>query len=115
MPCNLYGPNDNYDLKTSHFFPALIFKALAAKKNKKNELTLWGSGRPKRELMYVDDLADASVFALNQWSPSSDDAPSDKNGEPLQFLNVGTGQDISIRELAESISSKFDFNFLSSP
>ena len=47
MPCNLYGPNDNYDLKTSHFFPALIVKALAAKKNKKNELTLWGSGKPQ--------------------------------------------------------------------
>ena len=78
MPCNLYGPNDNYDLKTSHFFPALIFKALAAKKNKKNELTLWGSGRPKRELMYVDDLADACIYFLNKKTKDS-------------LINIGTG------------------------
>ena len=96
MPCNLYGPNDNYDLKTSHFFPALIFKALAAKKNKKNELTLWGSGRPKRELMYVDDLADACIYFLNK-----------KTKDPL--INIGTGHDKSILEYAKFILKKIDF------
>ena len=96
MPCNLYGPNDNYDLKTSHFFPALIFKALAAKKNKKNELTLWGSGRPKRELMYVDDLADACIYFLNKKTKDT-------------LINIGTGHDKSIFEYAKFILKKINF------
>ena len=96
MPCNLYGPNDNYDLKTSHFFPALIVKALAAKKNKKNELTLWGSGRPKRELMYVDDLADACIYFLNKKTKDS-------------LINIGTGDDKSILEYAKFILKKINF------
>jgi len=96
MPCNLYGPNDNYDLKTSHFFPALIFKALAAKKNKKNGLTLWGSGRPKRELMYVDDLADACIYFLNKKTKDS-------------LINIGTGYDKSIFEYAKFILKKINF------
>ena len=96
MPCNLYGPNDNYDLKTSHFFPALIFKALAAKKNKKNELTLWGSGRPKRELMYVDDLADACIYFLNKKTKDS-------------LINIGTGYDKSILEYAKFILKKINY------
>ena len=96
MPCNLYGPNDNYNLKTSHFFPALIVKALAAKKNKKNELTLWGSGRPKRELMYVDDLADACIYFLNKKTKDS-------------LINIGTGHDKSIFEYAKFILKKINF------
>jgi len=96
MPCNLYGPNDNYDLKTSHFFPALIVKALAAKKNKKNELTLWGSGRPKRELMYVDDLADACIYFLNKKTKDS-------------LINIGTGYDKSTLEYAKFILKKINF------
>ena len=96
MPCNLYGPNDNYDLKTSHFFPALIVKALAAKKNKKNELTLWGSGKPKRELMYVDDLADACIYFLNKKTKDS-------------LINIGTGRDKSILEYAKFILKKINF------
>ena len=96
MPCNIYGPNDNYDLKTSHFFPALIVKALAAKKNKKNELTLWGSGRPKRELMYVDDLADACIYFLNKKTKDS-------------LINIGTGHDKSIFEYAKFILKKINF------
>ena len=96
MPCNLYGPNDNYDLKTSHFFPALIVKALAAKKNKKNELILWGSGRPKRELMYVDDLADACIYFLNKKTKDS-------------LINIGTGHDKSIFEYAKFILKKINF------
>jgi GDP-L-fucose synthase len=66
MPCNLYGPNDNYNPKTSHFFPALIAKAILAKKNKIKKIVLWGSGKPKRELMYVDDLADACIYFMNK-------------------------------------------------
>ena len=66
MPTNLYGPNDNYDLKTSHFLPALISKIHFAKKNKKKFITIWGDGSPKRELMYVDDLAHACEFFLKK-------------------------------------------------
>ena len=90
MPCNLYGPNDNYDLKSSHFFPALIVKALAAKKNKKNELTLWGSGKPKRELMHVDDLADACIYFLNRRTKET-------------LINVGTGREMTILNYAKFI------------
>lgn len=96
MPCNLYGPNDNYDLKTSHFFPALIVKALSAKKNKKKELLLWGSGRPKRELMYVDDLAEACVYFLNKKTKSS-------------LINIGNGCEKSILEYAQFILKKINY------
>jgi len=96
MPCNLYGPNDNYDLKTSHFFPALIVKALAAKKNKKSELTLKGSGKPKRELMYVDDLADACIYFLNKKTKDS-------------LINIGTGHEKSILEYAKFILKKINY------
>ena len=109
MPTNLYGQGDNYHSFNSHVLPALIRRFYEASRSGEQSVTCWGSGSPLREFLHVDDLADASVFALNKWSPSSDDAPSDKNGEPLQFLNVGTGNEISIKELAESISSKFDF------
>ena len=102
MPCNLYGPNDNYDLKTSHFFPALIVKALAAKKNKKNELTLWGSGKPKRELMYVDDLADACIYFLNKKTKDS-------------LINIGTGHDKSILEYAKFILKKINYRCMIIP
>ena len=96
MPCNLYGPNDNFNLDTSHFFPALIVKALAAKKNKKNKLTLWGSGKPKRELMYVDDLADACIYFLNKKTKNS-------------LINIGTSHDKSIIEYAKFILKKINF------
>jgi GDP-L-fucose synthase len=90
MPCNSYGPNDNYNLKTSHFFPALIKKAIDAKKKKMNKIILWGSGKPRRELMYVDDLADACIYFLNK-----------KTKETL--INVGTGYDLSILNYANFI------------
>jgi len=96
MPCNLYGPNDNYDLKTSHFFPALLVKALTAKKNKKNKLILWGSGKPKRELMYVDDLANACIFFLNKKTKDS-------------LINIGTGHDKSLFEYAKFILKKINY------
>ena len=96
MPCNLYGPNDNFDLKLSHFFPALIVKALKAKKNKNKNLILWGSGKPKRELMYVDDLADACVYFLNKKTKAS-------------LINIGTGREKSILEYAKFILKKINF------
>ena len=95
MPCNLYGPNDNYNLKTSHFFPALIAKAMWAKKNKKKQITLWGSGKPKRELMYVDDLADACIYFINKKTKES-------------LINVGAGYDMSILNYAKFILKKIN-------
>jgi GDP-L-fucose synthase len=97
MPCNLYGPNDNYNLKTSHFFPALIKKAFNLTKNKKKYFIVWGSGRPKRELMYVDDLADACIYFLNI-----------KTKETL--INIGTGFEMSISEYAKFILKKLNID-----
>ncbi|TDP81567.1 GDP-L-fucose synthase [Halanaerobium saccharolyticum] len=90
MPTNLYGPNDNFDLKTSHVLPALIRKFHEAKLNKDKEVVIWGTGKAKREFLHVDDLADALLFLMNNY-----------NGE--EFVNVGVGKDISILELAELI------------
>lgn len=105
MPTNLYGPNDNYDLNNSHVMPALIKKFLKAKKNNYKSVTCWGSGSPLREFMYVDDLAEASIYCLENWDLNSENAPKDKEGNPLTLLNVGTGKDISIKELALKIAS----------
>ena len=87
MPTNLYGPNDNYDLKNSHVLPALIRKFHEAKINKLPFVEVWGSGNPKREFLHVDDLADACLFLMNKYNSS-------------EIINVGTGQDLSINELA---------------
>ena len=87
MPCNIYGPNDNYNLETSHFFPALIKKSILAKKNKLNKIGLLGTGKPKRELKYVDDLADACIFFMKK-----------KTKETL--INVGVSKDMSILKYA---------------
>ena len=97
MPPNLYGPNDNYDLNESHFFSALLKKIYYAKKNKKKELIIWGSGKPKRELMFVEDFADALVFFINK-----------KIKQP--FLNIGTGKDSSIKWYANFLMKKFNVN-----
>jgi GDP-L-fucose synthase len=97
MPCNLYGPNDNYDLKTSHFFSALIAKAISAKKEGKKEIVLWGSGKPKRELMYVDDLADACIYFINK-----------KTKETL--INIGSSYDLSILSYAKFILKKLNLD-----
>ena len=87
MPTNLYGPNDNYDLQNSHVLPALIRKFHEAKINKLSNVEIWGSGSPKREFLHVNDLADACLFLMLNYN----DAP---------FLNIGTGTDLSIKELA---------------
>ena len=90
MPTNLYGPNDNYDLASSHVLPALMRKAHEARQRGDAELVVWGSGTPRREFLYVDDLADACVHLMQQ----------DYDG-PL--VNIGCGQDVTIRELAETV------------
>jgi len=90
MPSNTYGPNDNYNLENSHFFPALIRKIHDAKIKKANKIILWGTGKPKRELIYVDDVADACIFFLNKKTKES-------------LINIGTGKDIKIEQYAKSI------------
>lgn len=90
MPTNLYGENDNFDLQTSHVLPALIRKFHDAKINGDSEVILWGSGSPKREFLYVDDLADACVFLMNNYDSS-------------EIINIGTGEDLSILDLASMV------------
>ena len=96
MPTNLYGPNDNYDLQTSHVLPALIRKAHEAKLRGEAEYVVWGSGTPMREFLYVDDLADACVHMMEQ-------------GYDGPLVNIGTGQDVTIRELAETVMEVVGF------
>ena len=110
MPTNLYGAGDNYNKKNSHVMASLIRRFYDAKINKSSEVTCWGSGSPLRELMHVDDLGDAVVFVLEKWDPDSKNSPIDDNGFPLNHLNVGTGKDISIKELTEIISKEYGFN-----
>jgi GDP-L-fucose synthase len=97
MPTNLYGPNDNFDLETSHVLAALLRKAHEAKTRKDRKLTVWGSGKPRREFLHVDDLASASVLLLEKYDSS-------------EIINVGSGEDISIRELAELICEVVGFD-----
>ena len=102
MPCNLYGPNDNFDSKNSHFIPALIKKCIKAKKNKKNIIEIWGTGKPKREIMHVDDLAAAIFFILDQ-------KVSNKKKLNLFLkhncvINVGSGQEYTIKQFAKIIA-----------
>ncbi len=104
MPTNLYGLGDNYDDNASHVMAALIKKFCNAKKYSLDEVVCWGSGKPFREFLYVNDLGDAVVFALEKWNPSSSSSPIDKDGNPLLYLNVGTGKEISIKKLAELIA-----------
>ena len=104
MPTNLYGPGDNYHKENSHVMASLIRKFSEGKRSKSPYVTCWGTGEPKREFMHVDDLGTASVHALEIWDPSANDAPKDNEGSSLSFLNVGTGKEISIKELAEKIA-----------
>ena len=104
MPTNLYGPKDNYHHKNSHVMASLIRKFYEAKVYKLSSVICWGSGKPEREFMHVDDLAEAIIFCLEKWNPDNPNSPRNKSGEPLNFLNVGTGKDISILNLAEIIS-----------
>ncbi|MBN2061278.1 MAG: GDP-L-fucose synthase [Deltaproteobacteria bacterium] len=90
MPTNLYGPEDNFDLENSHVLPALIRKFHEAKEAGKKEVVVWGTGTPRREFLHVDDLAEASLFLM-------------ENYDDEEIINVGAGEDISIRELAETV------------
>jgi len=87
MPTNLYGPGDNFDLETSHVIPALIRKFHEAKIKGKDQVVVWGSGKPFREFLHVDDLADACLFLMHNYNSS-------------EIINIGTGKDLSIAELA---------------
>ncbi|MFC1584514.1 GDP-L-fucose synthase family protein [Fibrobacterota bacterium] len=96
MPTNLYGPNDNYDLMNSHVLPALIRKIHEAKEKGDDSYVVWGTGGPKREFLFVDDLADACVFLMNNY---------DENGT----INIGSGQEVTIKDLAETVAEVVGF------
>ena len=100
MPTNLYGPGDNYHPTNSHVLPALIRRFHEAAEAHAPSVTCWGTGTPLREFLHVDDLGEACLFALEHWQPGPDQ---------LQFLNVGTGVDLSIRELAEAVAAATGF------
>ena len=97
MPTNLYGTNDNYHIENSHVLPALIRRIISAKNNNNKTVTIWGTGSPRREFMHVDDLADACFFLLNNYNE-------------LGLVNIGWGEDISIKDLAELIASEVGFS-----
>ena len=109
LPSNLYGPGDNYDLKESHVMPALIRKIYEAKINNQKNIICWGSGEPLREFLYVEDLAEACLHVLRYWDPDANNSPLNKEGKPLNWLNVGSNDEISIKELAEKISNIIGF------
>ncbi len=96
MPSNTFGPNDNYDLKTSHFFPALIRKIIEAKNNKKKSIKLWGTGKAKRELIYVDDVAEACIFFMK------------KKNIKHSLINIGSEEEKTINNYAKLIVKKID-------
>jgi len=105
MPTNLYGPGDNYHPENSHVLPALIRRFHEAKVNKQDEVVVWGSGRPKREFLYVDDMAEASLFVHNL-----DMETLLRASKPmLSHINVGTGTDVTIRQLAETVKEVVGF------
>jgi GDP-L-fucose synthase len=97
MPTNLYGPNDNFDLRTSHVLPALIRKVHEAKTSGARSVSVWGTGSPRREFLHVDDLADACLFLL-------------KNYDSPEIVNIGCSEDVSIRELAETVRETLGFD-----
>ena len=109
MPTNLYGPGDNYHSTNSHVVPSLIKRFYDAKNLNKREVVCWGSGIPRREFLHVDDLAEAILFTLKYWDPSSKNAPLTKKGSPLLHLNVGKGVDIVIKKLAEKIAKTIGY------
>jgi GDP-L-fucose synthase len=97
MPTNLYGTNDNYHPENSHVLPALVRRIILAKKNNESEVTIWGTGTPLREFLHVDDLADACYFLLLKYNEDG-------------FINIGSGKELTIKELAEFISKKVGYN-----
>jgi GDP-L-fucose synthase len=111
MPTNLYGPNDNYDWNTSHVLPALLRKIIQAKASQEPVVTLWGSGTPRREFLHSDDMAAASLFLMNLPAEQIESLLRSDTNPPL--INIGSGEDVTIRELAELIAElvRFDGEF----
>jgi len=107
MPTNLYGPGDNFDLRNSHVLPALMRKVVEAKQNGEKTLVVWGTGKPRREFLYSDDLAEACVHLMNLPDARFNALLSE---EEAPLINIGTGEDLTIRELAELISRVLDFD-----
>ncbi len=107
MPTNLYGPEDNFDLQGSHVLPALMRKVIEAKMSGQKRLVVWGTGRPRREFLYSDDLAEACIHLLSLPEQTYDSLL--KANEP-PLINIGTGEDLTIRELAELVSSVLEFD-----
>lgn len=97
MPTNLYGPNDNYDLEKSHVLPAMLRKFITAKENNEPSVTIWGSGTPKREFLHVDDLAEACMYLMEHYNEKG-------------LVNIGTGIDVTILELAQMVKQVTGFN-----
>jgi GDP-L-fucose synthase len=107
MPTNLYGPGDNFDLEKSHVLPALMRKVVDAKARGEKRIVVWGTGNPRRELLYSDDLADGSVFLMNL--PEANYSALLTSNEP-PLINIGTGEDLTIRELAETVCDVLGFD-----
>lgn len=103
MPTNLYGPKDNYNPDTSHVIPGLINKFYYAKKNNLESVTCWGTGKPLREFLYVEDLADACIFTLENWDPKNESSS-------IPWINVGSKFELSIKELANLVSTELNYS-----
>tara|TARA_S200000501_G_C20794730_1_gene731242 strand:+ start:508 stop:1509 length:1002 start_codon:yes stop_codon:yes gene_type:complete len=109
IPANLYGPKDNFRNQNSHVMAGLIKRFIDAKNKSLKEVICWGTGTPTREFLHVDDLAKAIVFALEKWDPTKEYAPRDKYGNPLFYLNVGSGEEISIKNLALKLAQELAY------
>ena len=109
MPTNLYGPGDNYHSEESHVIASLLKKFIVAKRNNLKEVVCWGTGNPLREFLHVDDLASSCIYVLEKWNPSDANAPKDTYGENLLYLNVGSGEEISIKDLAKKIADLIEY------
>ena len=107
MPTNLYGPGDNFDPKVSHVLPALMRKAIEARRAGEHRLVVWGTGKPRREFLYSDDLADACIHLLNLPEPAFSRLLN-RNEAPL--INIGMGEDLTVRELAELVAQVLEFD-----
>lgn len=105
MPTNLYGPHDNFDLKNSHVLPALLRKFHEAKINGQPEVSVWGSGAPRREFLYIEDMADGCLFLMENFNPDKE-----QNAKGEVFFNLGTGSDLTVKELAEMIKTAVGYD-----
>ena len=109
MPTNLYGKGDNYHPTNSHVMASLLRKFYEAKTKNNDIVSCWGTGAPMREFMHVDDLGEACLFVLEKWDPNSNKAPRTKDNKTLSYINVGTGKDISIKNLANKVAKIYSY------